>query len=145
MRPDFFNALHLTPLSWTTEGRQIAPARIAQEDQKKWDFRQLVIHPTHFSPRTLALLIKLIEALFYLRPFHVLGKIFARDPVIRSIMRDAMWRLARVYATECRETLQTRFCSPGTALRNPNTLRLLMPGITQKGPSREAEKNNLIA
>ncbi len=132
MCPDFFNALHLTPLSWTTEGRRIDPARIAQVDQQKWDFRQLVIHPAHLSPRTLALLIKLIEALFYLRPFHVLGKIFARDPVTRRIMRDAMWRLARVYVTECFAALQTRFCSPGTALRNPNTLRLLMPGITQK-------------
>jgi anaerobic magnesium-protoporphyrin IX monomethyl ester cyclase len=43
MSPDFYNALHLTPLSWTKEGRGIDPARIIQADQSKWNFRQPVI------------------------------------------------------------------------------------------------------
>jgi anaerobic magnesium-protoporphyrin IX monomethyl ester cyclase len=137
MSPDFFNALHLTPLSWTIEGHQIKPARIAQLDQRKWDFRQPVIHPAHFSPKTLALLVKVSEALFYLRPFHIFRNVFARDPVKRAIMRDAFGRLARVYVSECFETLQMRFCAPGQALRNPSQLRLLMPGLAE--PIGQAE------
>ena len=53
--PDFYNALHMTPLSWTYEGRRLDPVRIVQLGQRKWDFRQPVIQPTYFSPRMLAM------------------------------------------------------------------------------------------
>jgi len=48
MSPDFYNALHLTPLGWTSEGRAIDPTRIVQLDQRKWDYRQPVIQPECF-------------------------------------------------------------------------------------------------
>lgn len=109
MSPDFYNALHLTPLSWTSEGRAVDPARIVQYDQSKWDFRQPVIQPEHFSPRGLAIAVKLSEALFYLRPLWFLNRFFDSDPIKRQIIRDAFPRLVNVYLNEWSELLQTDF------------------------------------
>jgi radical SAM superfamily enzyme YgiQ (UPF0313 family) len=130
MSPDFFNALHLTPLSWTIEGHQVDPANVVQLDQRKWDFRQPVLQPDNFSPKTLALLVKLSEAMFYMRPLRILGDIFASEPVKRRIMRDAVIRLGRVYLNEWSEILRTDFARPGQARSNPDQLRLLMPGLS---------------
>ncbi len=98
--PDFFNALHFTPLGWTKEGRTVSPQSIVQNDQKRWDFRQPVVRPKNFSPLGLALVVKLLELLFYLRPSWLLRNLFEEDAVKRMIIRDATPRLVRVYLQE---------------------------------------------
>lgn len=128
--PDFYNALHLTPLSWTLEGREVDLARIIQLDQRKWDFRQPVIRPDRFSPKTLAVAVKLSEALFYLRPLWLLRRLFDQDAIKRLIMRDAFPRLVRVYLGEWSELLQTTFARPGQVLEEIDQIQLLMPRIT---------------
>ncbi|MCE9610168.1 MAG: hypothetical protein K8R23_08155 [Chthoniobacter sp.] len=48
--PDFHNALHLTPLSWTKDGRSVHFDQIIQMDQSLWDFRKPVIQSSQMSP-----------------------------------------------------------------------------------------------
>jgi anaerobic magnesium-protoporphyrin IX monomethyl ester cyclase len=127
--PDFYNALHWTPLGWTPEGRGIDPARIIQLDQHKWDYRHPVIKPDHFSPRTLAMAVKMSEALFHLRPSWLLHELFDGDSIKRQIIRDAFPRMVRVHLLEWWEVLRTRFAPPGQALKNHDRLALLMPGM----------------
>lgn len=127
MSPDFFNALHLTPLSWTKEGREIDQARIIQPDQRLWNFRQPVIQPVNFSPRGIAIAVKLSEALFYFRPAWFLSRFFDSDLVRRQIMRDSFLRLARVYLSEWRELFRAKFLKPGLLSRTGSQHGLLMP------------------
>lgn len=138
LSPDFFNALHFTPLGWTEEGRAIDPALIVQTDQQKWDFRQPVIRPKNFSPRGLALLVKFLELVFYLRPAWLLRSLFERDPVKKKIIRDATPRLARVYLYEVCSLLISRFVP---AERPFDDIRLhphLMPGRVRVEPRVDA-------
>lgn len=125
--PDFYNAQHLTPLSWTKEGRTTNLARIIQLDQSKWDYRQPVIQPVNFSPRGFAIAVKLSEALFYLRPMWSLRRFFDRDFVKRRIMRSAFPRLAGVYLREWIELFRTTYVPYGQALEEGYQLAMLMP------------------
>jgi anaerobic magnesium-protoporphyrin IX monomethyl ester cyclase len=127
MSPDFYNALHLTPLSWTQEGRETDAARIVQPDQRRWDFRQPVIQPVNFSPKGLSVAVKLSEAIFYFRPRWFLKRFFDRDMVIRRIMRDSFLRLARVYLGEWQELLRSTYLQPGQLLKKHHQLAMLMP------------------
>jgi len=135
MSPDFYNALHLTPLSWTQEGQEIDAARIVQPDQRRWDFRQPVIQPVNFSPKGLAVAVKLSEAFFYFRPTWFFKRFFDRDVVIRRIMRDSFLRLARVYLDEWKELLRSTYLQPGQLLKTRHQLAILMP---QKSDGRRA-------
>ncbi|MGO9117390.1 MAG: radical SAM protein [Desulfomonilaceae bacterium] len=130
--PDFYNALHMTPLSWTTEGRAIDPRRVVQLNQRKWDFRQPVIQPAHFSPRMLMMAVKLSELLFYLRPSWFFNGLLDGDRIKRQIVRDAFPRMIRVHLLEWWDLLRTSFADPGQALEHPDTLTLLMPGMVLK-------------
>ncbi len=125
--PDFYNALHLTPLGWTSEGRSIDPARVVQLDQRKWDYRQPVIQPACFSPRMLATAVKFSEMLFYLRPSWLLYGLFDGDSIKRQIIRDAFPRMIRVHMLEWWDVLRTGFAHSGQALKEPDRLALLMP------------------
>lgn len=135
MSPDFYNALHLTPLSWTSEGHATDLRRIVQVDQRKWDFRQPVIQPEYFSPKMLAVAVKLSEALFYLRPMWLLRRLVDRDSIKRQIMRDASPRLVRVYLDEWSTLARTTFAAPGRALEELDQLALLMPRMIAIRPA----------
>ena len=132
MSPDFYNALHLTPLGWTSEGRAIDPTRIVQLDQRKWDYRQPVIQPECFSPRMLAMAVKLSEVLFYLRPSWLLHGLLDGDSIKRQIIRDAFPRMVRVHLLEWWDMVRTSFADSGQALKEPDRLALLMPGMVLK-------------
>ncbi len=136
LSPDFYNALHLTPLGWTSEGRGIDPVRIVQLDQRKWDYRQPVIQPAYFSPRKLAMAVKLSEILFYLLPAWLLQGLLDGDSIKRQIIHDAFPRLIRVHLLEWWDMLRTSFADPGEALKEPDRLALLMPG--RRGINRPA-------
>ena len=58
LAPDFFNALHLTPLPWTAEAKR---AEIVQPDWRRWDYRHPVVQPRRMSLAGLALAVKLSE------------------------------------------------------------------------------------
>ncbi len=132
MSPDFYNALHLTPLGWTSEGRAIDPTRIVQLDQRKWDYRQPVIQPECFSPRMLAMAVKLSEVLFYLRLSWLLHGLFDGDSFKRQIIRDAFPRVVRVHLLGWWDMVRTSFADSGQALKEPDRLALLMPGMVLK-------------
>lgn len=126
--PNYFNALHFTPLSWTPEGRTVNPEHIIQQDQKKWDFRTPVVHPINFSPKTFAILIKLIEALFYLRPSWLFSALFQKDPEVRKIMFNSSLRLLRVYLDEWKRIFQVSFVKRGALALEKKQFGILMPG-----------------
>lgn len=120
MGPDFFNALHLTPLEWTAEGQKVSSHQIIQFDQRKWDFRQPVIQPDNFSPRTLGLIVKAFEAMFYFRPVWILRNLFFCAPIQKRIMRDSLPRMVRVHWHECWELLRNKYTKPEANLTNTN-------------------------
>jgi anaerobic magnesium-protoporphyrin IX monomethyl ester cyclase len=126
--PDFYNALHLTPLSWTKEGRSVEPDQIIQLDQSQWDFRKPVIQTGRMSPWQQALAVKMSEILFYCRPLWILRQLRARDPVQRRIALDGFPRLVRVFLSECLGFFRLGFSKPGEASRDLRRLSLLLPG-----------------
>lgn len=126
--PDFYNALHLTPLSWTKEGRNVQPDQIIQLDQGQWDFRKPVIQTGRMSPWQQALAVKMSEILFYCRPLWILRQLRARDPVQRRIALDGFPRLVRVFLSECLGFFRLGFSKPGEASRDLRRLSLLLPG-----------------
>jgi anaerobic magnesium-protoporphyrin IX monomethyl ester cyclase len=126
--PDFYNALHLTPLSWTKEGRNVQPDQIIQLDQSQWDFRKPVIQTGRMSPWQQALAVKMSEILFYCRPLWILRQLRARDPVQRRIALDGFPRLVRVFLSECLAFFRLGFSKPGEASRDLRRLSLLLPG-----------------
>lgn len=126
--PDFYNALHLTPLSWTKEGRSVELDQIIQLDQSLWDFRKPVIQSGRMSPFQQALAVKLSEVIFYTRPLWVLGQLFVRDPIQRRIALDGFPRLVRVFLSECAGLFRLGFSRPGEATKDHRRLSLLLPG-----------------
>jgi hypothetical protein len=97
MAPDFFNALHLTPLPWTAEARRV---QIAQPDWRHWDYRHPVVQPRRMSLAGLALGVKLSELFVYARA-GVVRRLFARDPLLRRMARSALPRAVRIFLGEC--------------------------------------------
>lgn len=130
--PDFYNALHLTPLSWTKEGRDVPLDQIIQMDQSQWDFRKPVIQSGRMSPFQQALAVKLSEVLFYSRPLWVVKQLFLRDAIQRRIALDGFPRLFRVFLSECAKLLRLKFSKPGEASKDLPKLSLLLPGRIPK-------------
>ena len=126
--PDFYNALHLTPLSWTQEGREVPVERVIQLDQSRWDFRKPVLHSGRMSPWEQMLAVKMSEIFFYSRPLWILRQFLVRDPLQRRIALDGFPRLCRVFLSECLALLRVRFSKPGDGLKDPRRLALLLPG-----------------
>ena len=126
--PDFYNALHLTPLSWTKEGRDVQVDQIIQLDQSRWDFRKPVIQSGRMSPFQQALAVKFSEVLFYSRPLWIFKQLFLRDPVQRRIALDGFPRLCRVFLSECFALFRAKFSKPGEASKDLRRLSLLLPG-----------------
>jgi len=126
--PDFYNALHLTPLSWTKEGRSVHSDQIIQMDQSHWDFRKPVIQSSRMSPFQQALAVKLSEILFYSRPLWFLKQFLVRDLAQRRVALDAFPRLCRVFLSECAMLLRVKFSNPGEASKDLRRLSLLLPG-----------------
>jgi anaerobic magnesium-protoporphyrin IX monomethyl ester cyclase len=126
--PDFYNALHLTPLSWTKEGRSVHLDQIIQLDQSRWDFRKPVIQSGRMSPFQQALAVKLSELLFYCRPLWILKQLLLRDPIQRRVALDGFPRLARVFLSECAMLFRLKFSNPGEASKDLRRLSLLLPG-----------------
>lgn len=126
--PDFYNALHLTPLSWTQEGRNVQFDQIIQMDQSRWDFRKPVIQSGPMPPFQQALAVKLSEIVFYIRPLWFLRQLLVRDPIQRCIAADAFPRLFRVFLSECAMLLRTKFSNRGEASKDLRRLSLLLPG-----------------
>lgn len=100
MSPDFYNALHFTPLHWTTEGRKFDPGRIIQPNPDRWDYRQPVIRLNNFSPRTFSILVKISEMVFYFRPLWLLRAILRKNTRSGRIVLNAAPKLLRVYIRE---------------------------------------------
>jgi len=126
--PDFYNALHLTPLSWTQEGRNVQFDQIIQLDQSRWDFRKPVIQSRRMSAFQQALAVKLSEVLFYSRPLWILRQLFLSDPIQRRIALDGFPRLCRVFLSECAALFRMKFSKPGAASKDLGRLSLLLPG-----------------
>lgn len=125
--PDFYNALHLTPLNWTKEGRILEQCRIIQLDQRKWDFRQPVIQPVNLSPKMLAIGVKISEAVFYFRPFWLLKMLFNRDSKKRRIIIDSIPRTIMVYLKEWIELLQTSYAQSRQLQKPQKHSKMLLP------------------
>ena len=119
MSPDFYNAIHLTPLGWTAEGRSIDPARIIQTNQRKWDYRQPVIQPDCFSPRMLAMAVKLSEALFDCRPSWLRRALSDGATTKGQILRDAIPRMMRVHLLEWWDLFRTWLCFQDRSCKIP--------------------------
>ncbi len=132
--PDYLNALHFTPIGWTSQGKNVDPKDIIQSDQRKWDFRLPVVNPRNFSPKGIAIIVKLIEALFYFRPSWFISKFFYRDSIIRKIVFNSMFQLLRVYLIEWKELLATSFVNRSDSALEKTQLDLLMP---RKKPGRK--------
>ncbi len=126
--PDFYNALHLTPLSWTKEGRSVHVDQIIQMDQSHWDFRKPVIQSGRMSPFQQALAVKFSEVFFYFRPLWILKQLLLRDPIQRRIALDGFPRLCLVFLSECVTLFRLKFSKPGEASKDPRRLSLLLPG-----------------
>lgn len=126
--PDFYNALHLTPLSWTKEGRAVSLDQIIQLDQSKWDFRKPVIQTGPLSPFQQALAVKIGEILFYTRPLWLLRQLRCPDPITRRVALDGFPRLCRVFISECQSLFRSGYTKRGEASKNMKRLSLLLPG-----------------
>jgi anaerobic magnesium-protoporphyrin IX monomethyl ester cyclase len=101
LAPDFFNALHLTPLPWTAEGRGTDRNRVVQTDQTLWDFRHPVVQPSHLSLAGMAAAVKLSELYVFARPLRLLRRLCGPDRRIARLLGDALPRMAHVYLWEC--------------------------------------------
>ena len=117
--PDFYNALHLTPLSWTKERRNVRGDQIIQMDQSQWDFRKPVIQSGQMSPFQQALAVKLSEVIFYFRPLWVLKQLLLPDATQRRVALDGFPRLCRVFLSECAMLFRMKFSKPGEACEGP--------------------------
>lgn len=95
--PDFFNALHLTPLPWTVEARRV---QVLQPDWRRWDYRHPVVEPRRMSFAGMAVAVKLSELFVYAR-LGLLRKLFARDALIRRMAQSALPRAMRIFLSEC--------------------------------------------
>jgi hypothetical protein len=138
--PDFYNALHLTPLSWTKEGRNIDFDQIIQLDQSLWDFRKPVIQSGRMSPFQQALAVKFSEILFYSRPLWILKQLLLRDPIQRRVALDGFPRLFRVFLSECAALLRIKFSKRGDASKDLRRLSLLLPGRITANEPRELNR-----
>ncbi|MBF0382856.1 MAG: cobalamin-dependent protein [Magnetococcales bacterium] len=134
--PDFLNALHATPHSWTPFARESMARSVVQTDLGRWDYRHQVLAVEDLTHWQTFFWVKGLEMVYHLRPTALWRLLLHPDRRFRLGLRWCYFRMARVWLAEIGDfILHLRF-EP-----NPKTLDSFLQNPTNQQDIRPAKHN----
>ncbi|NOH13519.1 MAG: radical SAM protein [Chloroflexi bacterium] len=118
---DVLNAVYLTPHFWTHDGLRTCKEQIVQPDQSKWTYRNQVINTPQMKPWQLFTGVKLIEALYHLRPKALWRMLLSKEKRFKQVLRAYFLVGLRVFLVEMIEfAFSTQFAHAGEVEQIPS-------------------------
>lgn len=115
---DYLNAMYVTPHSWTQFAHDVKERRVAQTDQRRWDYRHQVLEERFLKPWQLFFAVKWLELCFHLHPRKLWKLLRERDAFRRRQQWWTLWHTSHVWLGEIADfVFATKFVA------EPDTLK----------------------